>query len=215
MIQDLQNYKIDDLSNIDKLPQDVQFRIYKALNTKFHNSPMLCGESFQKISDEEIRIFGIHYTPSQILVIGPDGQKTLDGNKSYYYLPKYKFSKDDNKYIQNKFGRFVELGKEYNINIGQVAIVPVKYKEDEFAKCVGQAIPEAYDFSNADEPCCVLCVPFEGRDQALISGVFSDCRLSVGDFAWCAGIILMNYAGVNTAFQGAVRLALEQVQKTR
>ncbi|MDR2685304.1 MAG: hypothetical protein LBB23_00840 [Rickettsiales bacterium] len=217
MIKDLQNYKIGDLSNIDKLPDEVQFRIYKSLNLKYRNSPIFGGQSFQKISDDEYKIFGLTYAPSQILIISADGQETLDGNNSYYWKPNCKFDTIDygtcyktvNDYIKDRFCAWVDLGKACRVNIGQVAIVPVKFYNNHFANIVGHVVPEYYDFNKGeiDLKCSALCIPFEGRDKPLNSGIFADYWHSVPEFAKCAARDAIYSADNLSNFQNAVRMA--------
>ncbi|MDR2685774.1 MAG: hypothetical protein LBB23_03335 [Rickettsiales bacterium] len=159
--------------------------------------------------------------PSQILVIGPDGQKTLDGNSQYYHLPEYQFDKYDNDLIQNKFNAIVKLGKEYKINIGQFALFPVKYETKGCDRCVGLDIPEAYDFSKAKEWCRVMCVPLEvsGKElKALKSGaLFGGCHSSIDRFAKDAAVDFVNAVADTdeTDFRKALRLALAFVSKAR
>ncbi|MDR2685315.1 MAG: hypothetical protein LBB23_00895 [Rickettsiales bacterium] len=209
MIQELQNIDCK-VRDIDSLSDLTQFSIYKALNPRFHNSPLLCGKPFEKVSgvsDELYKIFELFYSPSRILVIDDKGQHTLDGNTKYYWKPEYPFDADDTKYIQDKFSKFVDLGEEHHINVGQVLLVPVRLRNNEFAKIVGDVVPDDYDFHYPDANCRALCVPFEGRETPLNFGILSDRQESIQQFAWCASHNLLIAAGERDDFRWAVRYA--------
>ncbi|MDR2685379.1 MAG: hypothetical protein LBB23_01235 [Rickettsiales bacterium] len=168
------------------------------------------NKAFDKISEDSCKIFGLPYNYNQILVVNDSGQQTLDGNYEYYYDPKYKFDKNDTGIIQDKFGGFKSVGREYGLHLNQVLIVPVKYRADDYAKCVGEAIPGAYNFSTPYEFCRALVIPCENSDFVLNCGVFSGFNAQMADhFAYTAGRAAVLNASEDKDFQDALRRALE------
>ncbi|MDR2685316.1 MAG: hypothetical protein LBB23_00900 [Rickettsiales bacterium] len=121
------------------------------------------SESFEQISNNKWGVFGMPYESSQIIRLREDGEETFDGNTKYYWKPEYQFDPQTNFWIQEKFYVFNLLGREYGMDINQVIIVPIKYKENESAKCVGEITPEAYDFNLTTEWARGLVVPFNGE----------------------------------------------------
>ncbi|MDR2685717.1 MAG: hypothetical protein LBB23_03015 [Rickettsiales bacterium] len=198
MLIDLKN--IDSkIQDIEGLPEEIQLRIYKSLHTRFKNFLLLGGESFEKISDNEYRIFNHSFLPSQILMVSAVGQQTLDGNTKYYWKPTYKFGKNDNQQIQQNFRHWTDIGEDYGITISQVAIVPMKYPDG-----------EEYDFTKPNAKCLGFCVPF-GKNKALNCGVFSYEQRSIRGFVENAGVNTGNNIRDDMDFRGVLRAVLEQV----
>jgi hypothetical protein len=204
MILDLQNIEID-LKNIDTLPEETQLIMYKFLNAKFKNSPKIYGKSFEKISDNEYKIFGLTFAPSQILVLNDCGQATLDGNNVYYWKPEYEFFQSDIRVIKERFGRFTEAGEKYGLRINQVVVVPVAEGIDSrYARCLGEVSADPYNFDKPESYANALVVPFtNGRvldfglcrgarpvkfpesslGRPLDFGIFSAARVNLPGFA--------------------------------
>ncbi|MDR2685310.1 MAG: hypothetical protein LBB23_00870 [Rickettsiales bacterium] len=215
MLLDLQNIDCK-LQDIDTQSEEIQLKMYEWLQAQFKNSPKLYGKSFEKISDSEYRMFKHSYSPSQILVINANGQKTMDGNDKFYWQPEYKLDEKDNDFIGNNFSKFVELGAKYQINIDQFLIIPAKFHDGDYAKCVGKAVPEEYNFNKPTRWCRALGVPVQDNGQALNFGIFVGNRLDgIRNFAWSAGRIAVSCGGCCSDFNDSFRAALDRLNKSK
>ncbi|MDR2685352.1 MAG: hypothetical protein LBB23_01100 [Rickettsiales bacterium] len=181
------------------------------------NSPTfrLNAPSFVKVSDNEIKIYGNSYLPSQIISISSKGHSTLDGNEEYYYKPEYPFCITDYDYVQDKFGRIVDFGKEYKINITQALIIPTAWNgENADGKRAGEAVPQQYNFNCPDEHCNVLVIPCED-DIPLNCGAFADNKRNIGQFVWHVGRSVVDEIGGSPYFRSAFRNAIESASKNK
>ncbi|MDR2685409.1 MAG: hypothetical protein LBB23_01395 [Rickettsiales bacterium] len=198
-----------------KLASDAtQLSMYKWLHKKFNHSPLLYGQSFCKISEDEYEIFGQTYLPSQIIVINADGQMTLDGNKEYYWKPEYQFAPSENIYIAQKFGNFARLDRESQIKLDQVLVVPTRYRGGDFAKRVGDIFPEEYDFTRPDEWCRALAVPFNAG-QAINVGIFSKARGGIAGFVAGASRYIVSDSAEILDFRDTLHNAIYQSSQSR
>lgn len=169
-------------------------------------------QSFEQISANEYRIFGLDYLANQILELSASGQRTLCGNTGYYFSKNFKFAPNDQKYIKNNFNRFVNPGKKFGIKIDKVIMIPTEYKGTSlYSKVAPQTMPKEFNFTKPNNPCNVLCIPFEGDNKPLPFGVFAYNRGSLDSFAYNAAFNALCNADDGADFQRSFRDALMQM----
>jgi len=154
----------------------------------------------KKLDDGSYLIYGLNYTPHQIIVINNNGQQTLAGD-SVKYDNKFDFGPDDQKFIQENFDAWIKLGYD------EIWLIPVEYSNEPFwAKNTDEKTAKAYDFSNPAKFCNTLCILFKDKIPAT-RGVFAADGGSLANFAFYAGGNCVHDASRFTDFQNAIHNA--------
>lgn len=167
-------------------------------------------------STQGYNLHGLSFTPNQVLVVDKTGQKTLSGNAEKY-MDSWNFDKGDQKYIRGNFEpNWQWTEEEFGLKVVKAELVPVKY-EGNSCKTTTDVQPKVYaDFENGNADCDVLCKltvqdlkTKESKECEI--GVFAYRRVSLGVFAWDAGLVCNADGGAH--FRIAVRVVLGRVSR--